>query len=115
MTDPVRQKAALSPAPRHLRKRRFRAEVRISSIAGYGSPDRPRKVAPATLATGAAAPVTPAVVPAPAASAPSSPLTIRSYGFRKASLRQKRLIALLAVILVSITIPVLALTLMFAR
>ncbi|MFE4196519.1 hypothetical protein ACFRJ9_11690 [Paenarthrobacter sp. NPDC056912] len=107
MTDPVRQPATLSPAPRHLRKRRFRPEVATSLMAGYQqhSPANP-SLRPAQTRGDSKG----AVKAAP----PIKESTRQRPEPREVTLRQKRLIALLVVILVSISIPILLLTLIFA-
>ncbi|MET4622066.1 hypothetical protein ABIE18_003534 [Arthrobacter sp. 2762] len=107
MTEPVRRLAALSPAPRHLRKRRFRSEIPSSLMAGYLaqgpiiSPCQPSETPSEDAQTAKA--ITPAKGPGGQLPEPHDV----THG-------QKRLIALVLVILVSVSIPVLALTLIFA-
>lgn len=97
-----RRTADLSPSPRHLRKRRFRADLRSTSMGGYEAAEKPPRNARATPA------------PSPDMPRPTIGLKSRTSG-RKASPRRKRLIALVVVIFVAISIPVLALTLVFGR
>ncbi|MDR6987948.1 hypothetical protein J2Y66_002446 [Paenarthrobacter nitroguajacolicus] len=106
MTDAVGQPVVLSPSPRHMRKRRFFGDVQPSQLPEHRplpmtrpvaqSPDAPRKSAADSDA--------PTLKPA----------NKSGKKLKRASLEQKRLIALTVVILVSISIPLLVLTLVFA-
>ena len=109
MTDPVRQTAALAPSPRHLRRRRFRGEISPARMVGY----QPEERAHTTSSMPGKQTVDLPPVIGPTAS--SNGREMASTRSREITLRQKRQIALLVVILVSVSIPVLALTLMFAR
>ncbi|MDR6639838.1 hypothetical protein J2Y68_003504 [Paenarthrobacter nitroguajacolicus] len=104
MTDPVRRPAAFTPAPRHLRRRAFRAEVPPSLMGGFQT-DGGLKPATRMEATPSAhAPAGVTTNSDPDAGAPA-----------ETNLRQKRRVALVLVILVSVSIPILALTLIFIR
>lgn len=106
MTEIGRQKAALSPSPRHMRKRRFRPDVPT------GPASRTATMTAATSFEVHPAPQQPEQSARPAAVGPRPPKSPKQL--RKASPRQKRLVALLIVILVSLSIPLLVLTLVFA-
>ena len=111
MTDTVRRAAALSPSPRHMRKRRFLGDVPPSSLPGNkGAVDIARSESRLSVSPKPARPAGGSTAPKPSASSEPS----ISTGSRKASPRQKRLVALGIVILVSLSIPLLVLTLMFA-
>ena len=111
MTDTVRQAAAPSPSPRHMRKRRFLGDVPTSTLPGNpGTVDIARSESRLSASPKPARPAGGGTAPKPTASSVPS----ISTGSRKASPRQKRLVALTIVILVSISIPLLVLTLMFA-
>lgn len=108
MTDPVRRPAALMPAPRHLHKRRFRAEIPIGQMGGYQT---------STLADPPKSPAQPLAQSKPVAKSPS-PDRNMAEGMTEtadAALRRKRLVALSVVILVSVIVPVLALLLIFGQ
>ncbi|MFJ5954536.1 hypothetical protein ACIQC5_01105 [Paenarthrobacter sp. NPDC092416] len=110
MTNTIGQPVVLSPSPRHMRKRRFRGEVPPSQLPGHRPLERP---VPEVMAGATVTKPGLKAVPAPVASSPS-PEQEQVQGSKKATLRQKRLIALAALILVSISIPLLVLSLMFA-
>lgn len=117
LTDSVRQPAALSPSPRHLRRRRFRREV-PSSLLVAGSPTQ--TLAEDSLPRGALPPNDAgnlrAGVDVLTTSAPTNKVRSRKPRLGgEAKLRRKRLVALAIVILVSLSIPLLAFTLIFAR
>lgn len=107
MTDPVRRSAALSPAPRHLRRRRFRSEIPLSLMArdqAHGPLNSPLKLSQNRSESARTA----------KANTPIKGPDEERVEPRDVTHRQKRLIALVLVILVSVSIPVLALTLIFA-
>ncbi|WP_347108229.1 hypothetical protein AAHB33_15315 [Paenarthrobacter sp. S56] len=110
MTDTVGQPVVVSPSPRHMRKRRFMGEIAASQLPGN---HQIAKTIPEARPDNAAADPGSAQVDASPAMSKAKPIAKRSP-FKKASLRQKRLVALAAVILVSVSIPLLVLTLMFA-
>ncbi len=98
-----RPNVRIAYSPRHMRKRRFSWEVPASMIEGRGTPGYRR---PADdLGRNSDFPALAAVTDS------SPPPSMRE----KASYHRKRLVALGSVILVSISIPALALTLIFAR
>lgn len=99
-----------SPAPRHMRKRRL-----LGDISGSNLPSKLSHEKVITEPQSIDALPAPVSKPDETATTPSKVGTIvRTSPRRKASLKQKRLIALAAVILVSLSIPLLVLTLMFA-
>lgn len=108
MTDQVRRQAVLLPAPRHLRKRRFRSEISPSLMGGYTTDASANPLSPASPALAKAL----ITDQATASAKMSGGLRLESGDITH---RQKRLIALVLVILVTISVPVLALTLIFAR
>lgn len=102
MTETVRRQTARSASPRHMRKLRFGRDV-PPTLLGTNVPlpqqaaiEEPRAPRSADLP--------------PASSRNSLPKPWK----RKATLGQKRLVALAIVILVSLAIPLLVLTLIFA-
>lgn len=100
--DAARSAEPLPPSPRHMRRRRFRGDVPASMLPGSGAESTRRPTRDL-----AAKPARP-----PASVVTEHPAT--PHGHRKASHRRKRLVVLGIVILVSLSIPVLALTLIFA-
>ena len=110
MTDTVGQPVVLSPSPRHMRKRRFFGDVPASQLPEHRAlPKLSPVISPAEKA-----PDTPRKPTADPEAL--TPKLVNKSGLRpkRASLEQKRLIALALVILVSISIPLLVLTLIFA-
>lgn len=108
MTRNDRPLAALSPSPRHMRRRRFRRDVGAASVtASRAVSESYRPDVPDALQAGETKPASESK-----ARTPLRPLLSKQP--RRATLRQKRVIALIAVILVTISIPILALTLIFA-
>lgn len=109
MTDTVGQTVVLAPSPRHMRKRRLLGDISASQLPTARTIQKSIPEAPRADALQG---------PAADSDRPSAPSNarpiVRSSPFKKASLKQKRLIALAAVILVSVSIPLLVLTLMFA-
>lgn len=103
MTDTVRQTAARSASPRHMRKRTFRGDLPPRLLGNA-------LVVPAPLVEKRPPAAEETPQPKPAPTRPTAARTQR----RKATVRQKRLVALATVILVSISIPLLVLTLIFA-
>lgn len=109
MTNPVRRTATLSPSPRHMRRRRFRGDVPPSLLPEH------KQVMKAERSSSTSAAVTPAApLPKTGVSTQSAPVA-RDSEPKETSLRRKRLVALAVVTLVSLSIPILALTLMFGR
>ncbi|MGP0224857.1 hypothetical protein [Paenarthrobacter sp. NCHU4564] len=108
MTRNDRPLAALSPSPRHMRRRRFRRDVDAASVTAS------RAVIENYRADTPGKP--PAVQAEPARKShdqnPVRPQLLKQP--RRATLHQKRVVALIAVILVTLSIPILALTLIFA-
>ncbi|MFF1831759.1 hypothetical protein [Paenarthrobacter sp. NPDC058040] len=102
---------APSPAPRHLRKRRFRGETRTSRMAGY----QPQAGASPFPVTEAAADVSSSASTKQTAVEPVADVRPLEQTHRELTLRQKRRVALALVILVSVSIPLLALALIFVR
>lgn len=110
MTKPVSRTAALSPSPRHMRRRRFRGDVPSTLLPGH-QPAKPTAARPRPAAVNR-----PTSSPKPAVEAFREKTTEHpSASSGDNSLRRKRLIALAVVTLVSLSIPILALTLMFGR
>ncbi|MFK0039342.1 hypothetical protein ACIQTW_05830 [Paenarthrobacter sp. NPDC090517] len=108
MTDPVRRQAVLMPAPRHLRRRRFRSEISTSLMGGYQTPaPGKRSGPPAPRSANSSGEFESSTRDKTSLEDPQEP--------RDTALLRKRRIALLIVILVSVTIPVLVLALMFGQ
>ncbi|NWL26118.1 hypothetical protein DM794_03430 [Paenarthrobacter ureafaciens] len=113
MTDEIRQTAAVLPAPRHLRKRRLRAEIPASLMTGATARSRVPPAAQAEIHVDDRP--SPSIAqrnkeqPPPARRDEHNGLT------EEAALQRKRRIALVIVILVSVSIPILALTLIFGQ
>lgn len=105
MTDPVRRPAAFTPAPRHLRRRAFRADIAPRHMGGFQTSPNDRTV-------GAVQPEDSNVVSPKLAKAPAR---THNMGTADSSRQRKRRIALLIVILVSVSVPILALTLIFGQ
>lgn len=109
MTETVGRTAVSSPSPRHMRKRRFLGDIppshlpAVQTSASLSSSEPPLERVPNP----------PESVDHAAEVAPASVSADRGKGPTKATLRQKRMVALIIVILVSISIPLLVLTLMF--
>ncbi|XAZ30775.1 hypothetical protein AAHB34_16790 [Paenarthrobacter ureafaciens] len=113
MTDEIRQTAAVLPAPRHLRKRRLRAEIPASQMLGATAQAR---LLPAVRAKGQADGRAILAVAQPVTGqTPKAQHDDYTVSAEEAALQRKRRIALAIVILVSVTIPVLALTLIFGQ
>lgn len=109
MTDSIRQPAVLSPSPRHMRKRRFRRDVPPSPTVG-------RKEATVPAESGRRMPPQPVLeLQNPAKSESAKMSLLKRTSVRRASLRQKRLVALAFVIFISLSIPLLVLTLIFGN
>lgn len=107
MTDSVRQAAALSPSPRHMRKRSFGRDVPTGHVAPK-APTKPPNGEQKDTVT-----VRPPRDSQLTAGQGGDELQ-RAKSHAKATPRRKRLIALTAVILVSLSIPLMVLTLIFA-
>lgn len=109
MTNPVSRTATLSPSPRHMRRRRFRGDVPSSLLPGHQRSEtmlgHTRPAAVNRISSPRPA------VKAPAGKTPEPPSTPS----KDVSLRRKRFVAFAVVTLVSLSIPILALTLMFGR
>lgn len=104
MTRTVGRSGTISASPRHMRKRRFLGDIPASRL-----PDNrliPHSLPSGSVGASAQAALTKEAIPRP-------PLAKRLPGSKKATVRQKRLVALTAVIFVSLSIPFLVLTLMF--
>lgn len=110
MTNPVTRTAPPSPAPRHMRRRRFRGDV-PSALLPWHQPSEMEAGRARPAPANRTSPPSRPVVMAPPVTAPELPKgTSKDTG-----LRRKRLVALAVVTLVSLSIPILALTLMFGR
>lgn len=110
MTNPVSRTATLSPSPRHMRRRRFRGDVPSSLLPGDQHSQATAGRGP-TAVVNRTSPSAPPEIKAPAGKTPKPPSTPS----KDVSLRRKRFVALAVVTLVSLSIPILALTLMFGR
>lgn len=98
----VRQRAPLSPSPRHMRKRSFGRDTPSTRPGSNFPPKQAREE------TGFS-------TQPPAATLSAQTRTSKpKLRPREATLGQKRLVALTIVILVSLTIPLLVLTLIFS-
>jgi hypothetical protein len=102
LEHPVNEAPALVAAPRHLRRRAFHEEIPDTLLV----PD----VQPYTLTLTRAE-------PSPARRTKPSPdkRTARDLDSRESAYRRKRLVALLVVIAVSLSIPILIIALVFVR
>jgi hypothetical protein len=100
LENPVNEAPALVAAPRHLRRRAFHEEIPDTLLV----PD----VQPYTLTR---------AEPSPARRTKPSPdkRTAKDLDSRESAYRRKRLVALLVVIAVSLSIPILIIALVFVR
>lgn len=114
MTDTVGQPVIVSPSPRHMRKRRLLGDISASQLPQSHGIERVIPVSGPVnrLPDNKNRPAREPLAPSPSLPSNARPL-MRTSPFKKASLRQKRVIALATVILVSLSIPILILTLMF--
>jgi hypothetical protein len=100
LENPVNEAPALVAAPRHLRRRAFHEEIPDTLLV----PD----VQPYTLTRAEASPAR-RTKPSP------DKRTARDLDSRESAYRRKRLVALLVVIAVSLSIPILVIALVFVR
>ena len=113
MTDEIRQTAAVLPAPRHLRKRRLRAEIPASLMTGATARSRVPPAAQAEIHVDDRP--SPSIAQRNKERTPPARHDEQNGLTDEAALQRKRRIALAIVILVSVSIPVLALTLIFGQ
>lgn len=111
MTDEIRQTAAVLPAPRHLRRRRLSPEIPASLMIGATAQHRLPPAGQAEIQV--VDRPNPSVAQQHEERTPPARRNERDGLTEQAALQRKRRIALAFVILVSVSIPVLALTLIF--